>query len=98
MLFRSNYNQLPDLAKFLVSFVPNLNAIINSGFALDVGWLDRCVLAPEIEESPTYKVQLQNGMILQNFADVFGTILDYTPLDLAMLIPEFNPQNVTQLD
>ena len=94
----TNYNQLPDLAKFLVSFVPNLNAIINSGFALDVGWLDRCVLAPEIEESSTYKVQLQNNMILQNFADVFGTILDYTPLDLAMLIPEFNPQNVTQLD
>jgi hypothetical protein len=38
-----NYNQLPDLAKFVVSFVPNLNEIINSGFALDVGWLDRCV-------------------------------------------------------
>jgi len=93
-----NYNQLPDLAKFLVSFVPNLNEIINSGFALDVGWLDRCVLVPEIEESPTYKVQLQNGMILQNFADVFGMILDYTPLDFAILIPEFNPNNVTQLD
>jgi len=93
-----NYNQLPDLAKFIVSFIPNLNDIINSGFALDVGWLDRCVLAPEIEESPTYKVQLQNGMILQNFADVFGMILDYTPLDLAVLIPEFNPNNVTQLD
>lgn len=66
-----NYNQLPDLAKFVVSFIPNLNAIINSGFALDVGWLDRCVLAPEIENLPTYKVQLQNNMILQNFADVF---------------------------
>ncbi len=36
-----NYNQLPDLAKFIVSFIPNLNEIINSGFALDVGWLDR---------------------------------------------------------
>ena len=93
-----NYNQLPDLAKFIVSFIPNLNDIINSGFALDVGWLDRCVLAPEIEESPEYKVQLQNNMILQNFADVFGMILDYTPLDLAVLIPEFNPNNVTQLD
>ena len=93
-----NFNQLPDLAKFVVSFIPNLNDIINSGFALDVGWLDRCVLAPEIEESSEYKVQLQNGMILQNFADVFGTILDYTPLDFAMLIPEFNPNNVTQLD
>ena len=93
-----NYNQLPDLAKFIVSFIPNLNDIINSGFALDVGWLDRCVLAPEIEENPTYKVQLQNGMILQNFADVFGMILDYTPLDLAVLIPEFNPNNITQLD
>ncbi|ARQ96655.1 hypothetical protein CCL45_gp33 [Sulfolobus islandicus rod-shaped virus 5] len=93
-----NYNQLPDLAKFIVSFIPNLNNIINSGFALDVGWLDRCVLAPEIEEYPTYKVQLQNNMILQNFADVFGMILDYTPLDLAILIPEFNPNNVTQLD
>jgi len=93
-----NYNQLPDLAKFIVSFVPNLNEIINSGFALDVGWLDRCVLVPEIENSPTYKVQLQNGMILQNFADVFGMVLDYTPLDFAILIPEFNPQNVTQLD
>jgi len=93
-----NYNQLPDLTKFVVSFIPNLNDIINSGFALDVGWLDRCVLAPEIEESPEYKVQLQNGMILQNFADVFGMILDYTPLDLAVLIPEFNPNNITQLD
>jgi len=93
-----NYNQLPDLAKFLVSFIPNLNDIINNGFALDVGWLDRCVLAPEIQNSSTYKVQLQNGMILQNFADVFGMILDYTPLDLAILIPEFNPNNVTQLD
>ena len=93
-----NYNQLPDLAKFVVSFVPNLNEIINSGFALDVGWLDRCILAPEIENSPTYKVQLENNMILQNFADVFGMILDYTPLDFAMLIPEFNPNNVTQLD
>jgi len=93
-----NYNQLPDLAKFVVSFIPNLNAIINSGFALDVGWLDRCVLTPEIEESPEYKVQLQNNMILQNFADVFGMILDYTPLDLAVLIPEFNPNNITQLD
>jgi len=93
-----NYNQLPDLAKFIVSFIPNLNDIINSGFALDVGWLDRCVLAPEIENSPTYKVQLENNMILQNFADVFGMILDYTPLDLAVLIPEFNPNNITQLD
>jgi len=90
-----DFNNLPDLAKFVVSFVPNLNDIINSGFALDVGWLDRCVLAPEIEESPSYKVQLQNGMILQNFANVFGTILDYTPLDLTILIPEFNPNNVT---
>ena len=80
-----NYNQLPDLAKFIVSFVPNLNEIINSGFALDVGWLDRCVLAPEIEQIPTYKVQLQNGMILQNFADVFGMVLDYTPLDLSLI-------------
>ncbi|ARQ96384.1 hypothetical protein CCL41_gp36 [Sulfolobus islandicus rod-shaped virus 9] len=93
-----NYNQLPDLAKFIVSFIPNLNDIINSGFALDVGWLDRCVLAPEIEESPEYKVQLQNGMILQNFANVFGMILDYSPLDLSILIPEFNPNNITQLD
>jgi len=93
-----SYNQLPDLAKFIISFVPNLNDIINSGFALDVGWLDRCVLAPEIESSPTYKVQLENDMILQNFADVFGMVLDYTPLDLAILIPEFNPNNVTQLD
>jgi hypothetical protein len=93
-----NYNQLPDLAKFIVSFIPNLNEIINSGFALDVGWLDRCVLAPEIESSSTYKVQLKNGMILQNFANVFGMILDYTPLDFAILIPEFNPQNVTELD
>ena len=90
-----DFNNLPDLAKFVVSFVPNLNDIINSGFALDVGWLDRCVLAQEIEESPSYKVQLQNGMILQNFANVFGTILDYTPLDLTILIPEFNPNNVT---
>jgi len=90
-----NFNNLPDLAKFIVSFIPNLNFIINSGFALDVGWLDRCVLIPEIEESPNYKVQLQNGMILQNFANVFGMILDYTPLDLAILIPEFNPNNVT---
>jgi len=90
-----DFNNLPDLAKFVVSFVPNLNDIINSGFALDVGWLDRCVLVPEIEESPSYKVQLQNGMILQNFANVFGTILDYTPLDLTILIPEFNPNNVT---
>jgi len=93
-----NYNQLPDLAKFIVSFIPNLNDIINSGFALDVGWLDRCVLPVEIENSPTYKVQLENGMILQNFADVFGMILDYSPLDLAVLIPEFNPQNVNELD
>jgi hypothetical protein len=90
-----DFNNLPDLAKFIVSFVPNLNKIIDSGFALDVGWLDRCVLAPEIEETPSYKVQLENGMILQNFANVFGMILDYTPLDLAILIPEFNPQNVT---
>jgi hypothetical protein len=44
-----DFNNLPDLAKFIVSFIPNLNEIINSGFALDVGWLDRCVLAPEIE-------------------------------------------------
>jgi len=93
-----NYNQLPDLAKFIVSFIPNLNSIINSGFALDVGWFDRCVLPLEIEESPTYKVQLQNGMILQNFAGVFGMILDYTPLDFAILIPEFNPQNINELD
>jgi len=93
-----NYNQLPDLAKFIVSFIPNLNEIINSGFALDVGWLDRCVLPIEIQNSSTYKVQLENGMILQNFANVFGMILDYTPLDFAILIPEFNPQNVTQLD
>ena len=90
-----NYNQLPDLAKFIVSFVPNLNDIINSGFALDVGWLDRCVLVPEIQDSQSYKVQLQNGMILQNFANVFGMILDYTPLDLTILIPEFNPNDVT---
>jgi len=93
-----NYNQLPDLAKFIVSFIPNLNKIIDSGFALDVGWLDRCVLAPEIEEFPTYKVQLQNRMILQNFADVFGMILDYSPLDFAILIPEFNPQSINELD
>ena len=93
-----NYNQLPDLAKFIVSFIPNLNKIIDSGFALDVGWLDRCALSIEIEEFPTYKVQLKNGMILQNFADVFGMILDYTPLDLAILIPEFNPQSVNELD
>ena len=93
-----NYNQLPDLAKFVISFVPNLNEIINSGLALDVGWLDRCVLVPNIEEIPSYKVQLQNGMVLQNFANVFGMILDYTPLDFAVLIPEFNPNNVTQLD
>ena len=93
-----NFSQLPDLAKFVVSFIPNLNDIINSGFALDVGWLDRCVLAPEIEESPEYKIQLKNGMILQNFADVFGMILDYSPLDLAILIPEFNPNSVNELD
>jgi len=93
-----NYNQLPDLAKFIVSFIPNLNEIINSGFAFDVGWLDRCVLAPEIEENPTYKVQLENNMILQNFADVFGMILDYTPLDFAILIPEFNPNSINELD
>jgi len=90
-----DFNNLPDLAKFIVSFVPNLNDIINSGFALDAGWLDRCVLTPEIEDSQSYKVQLQNGMILQNFANVFGMILDYTPLDLTILIPEFNPNNVT---
>jgi len=90
-----NFNNLPDLAKFIVSFIPNLNWIIDNGFALDVGWLDRCVLPVEIEESPSYKVQLANGMILQNFADVFGMVLDYTPLDLAILIPEFNPNNVT---
>jgi len=93
-----NYNQLPDLAKFIVAFIPNLNEIINSGFALDVGWLDRCVLDPEIEENPTYKVQLKNNMILQNFANIFGMILDYTPLDLAILIPEFNPNKVNELD
>jgi len=93
-----NYNQLPDLAKFIVAFIPNLNDIINSGFALDVGWLDRCVLPIEIENSQGYKVQLENGMILQNFADVFGMILDYTPLDFAILIPEFNPQSVNELD
>jgi len=90
-----NFNNLPDLAKFVISFIPNLNKIIDNGFALDVGWLDRCVLAPEIEESSNYKVQLKNGMILQNFANVFGMILDYTPLDLAILIPEFNPNDVT---
>ena len=90
-----NFNQLPDLAKFIVSFIPNLNDIINSGFALDVGWLDRCVLAPEIKETSSYKVQLRNGMILQNFANVFGMVLDYVPLDLAILIPEFNPNDVT---
>jgi len=90
-----NFNQLPDLAKFIVSFIPNLNKIIDSGFALDVGWLDRCVLVPENENSQEYKVKLQNGMILQNFANVFGMILDYTPLDLAILIPEFNPNDIT---
>jgi hypothetical protein len=90
-----DFNKLPDLAKFIVSFIPNLNNIIDNGFALDVGWLDRCVLVPEIEESPSYKVQLKNGMILQNFANVFGMVLDYTPLDLAILIPEFNPNNVS---
>jgi hypothetical protein len=90
-----SFSQLPDLAKFVISFIPNLNEIINSGFALDVAWLDRCVLAPNIEEIPEYKVQLQNNMILQNFADIFGLILDYTPLDFAILIPDFNPNNVT---
>jgi len=90
-----NFNQIPDLAKFIISFVPNLNDIINSGFALDVGWLDRCVLAPEPQNITEYKVQLENGMILQNFANVFGTILDYTPLDFNVLIPEFNPNNIT---
>ncbi|CAG38844.1 hypothetical protein [Sulfolobus islandicus rudivirus 1 variant XX] len=89
-----NFNQLPDFAKFIIAFIPDLNSIINNGFALDVGWLDRCVLAPETQNG----IQLQNGMILQYFADVFGMILDYTPLDFAVLMPEFNPENVTQDD
>lgn len=42
-----DFLRLPDLAKYVLSHIALLNNIIDSGFALDVAWLDRSVLAPE---------------------------------------------------
>ncbi|CAI44181.1 hypothetical protein ARV1_gp26 [Acidianus rod-shaped virus 1] len=86
----SNYFEtLPDLSKYLLSFLPIINKDIDGGIALDVAWFDRSAFsAPTADGSQ----QLEDGVILQNFSQAIGMVLDLTPLDFAPLMPDF-PEN-----
>ncbi|AZI75921.1 hypothetical protein SBRV1_gp32 [Sulfolobales Beppu rod-shaped virus 1] len=84
------FNTLPDLAKYVLAFLQLINDIINSGFSLDTGWLDRCVLAPNQSSTSTPFIQLQNNVKLQYFAQALGMILDLAPLDFIILMPDYN--------
>ncbi|QJF12365.1 hypothetical protein QIT29_gp19 [Metallosphaera rod-shaped virus 1] len=79
------FNSLPDLAKYLLAFLPLLNNIIDSGIALDVSWFDRSAFS---EEENNYQL-LADNIKIQNFSQALGVILDLTPLDFNVLMPDF---------
>ncbi|CAQ58463.1 hypothetical protein N617_gp22 [Stygiolobus rod-shaped virus] len=83
------FNSLPDLAKYLLAFLSLINNIIDNGVALDVAWLDRSAFSTTIGNEQ----QLANNFYLQYFAQALGVILDVTPLDFAVLMPDLNSSN-----
>ncbi|QJF12337.1 hypothetical protein ARV3_gp24 [Acidianus rod-shaped virus 3] len=82
------FNSLPDLAKYLLAFLPLLNNIIDNGVALDVSWFDRSSFSAE---ENNYQL-LGDNIKIQNFSQALGIILDITPLDFNILMPDF-PQD-----
>ncbi len=86
-----NFYSLTDLAQFALSFLSVLNQTLSSGIALDAAWLDRSAFTENVGE---YQ-QLANNFLLQNFAQFFGVILDFTPLDFAPLMPSFSQETET---
>ncbi|AFV51247.1 structural protein [Sulfolobales Mexican rudivirus 1] len=89
-----NFYDLPDLAQFALAFLSVLNQTLSGGVALDASWLDRSALS---EPQNDYQ-ELANNFLLQNLAQFFGVVLDFTPLDFAPLMPEFPEQAETLED
>ncbi len=89
-----NFYDLPDLAQYALTFLAMLNQVLSSGIALDASWFDRSAFSVNEGE---YE-QLANGFLLQNLSQWFGVVLDFTPLDFNVLMPEFPPEQETLED
>ncbi len=89
----TNFYDLPDLAQFALSYLSVLNKTLSSGIALDASWFDRSAFTANEGD---YQ-QLANGFLLQNLAQWFGVVTDFTPLDFAILMPSF-PEKEETLD
>ncbi len=89
-----NFFDLPDLAQFALSFLAMLNQTLSSGVALDASWLDRSALS---EPQGDYQL-LANNFKLQDLAQFFGVVLDFTPLDFGSLMPSFPKEGETLED
>ncbi|QJF12296.1 hypothetical protein QIT30_gp20 [Saccharolobus solfataricus rod-shaped virus 1] len=88
------FNSLPDLAKYLLAFLSLINNIIDSGVALDVSWFDRSAFS---ERENDYQL-LADNIKIQNFSHALGIILDLTPLDFNVLMPDFpTDQNLNDI-
>ncbi len=80
-----NFFTLPDLSQYALSFLAVLNQVLSSGVALDAAWFDRSSFSTD---ENNYQL-LADGFRLQNLAQWFGMVLDFTPFDLSVLVPEF---------